>query len=247
MNKLKIFNNQNLGQVRVIEQNGEPYFVLKDVCEVLGLSNTTVVADRLDDDEVTKFNLGGLSGETNIVNESGLYNVILRSDKPQAKQFKKWITSEVLPTIRKHGAYMTADTIEKTLTDPDYLIKLATTLKEEKESREKAERMLEEQKPLVLFAETCITSKDSILIRELAKLASKNGIKIGEKKLYKQLRDWELILKSKNEPSQRAMDMELFEVKKGTYATPYGAQAFATVTVTPKGQIYIIEKLKKSA
>ena len=115
LNELKLFENQEFGQVRVINQNGEPYFVLKDVCEVLGLTNASMIAGRLDDDEVTKFNLGGLSGETNIVNESGLYSVILRSDKPQAKQFKKWITAEVIPSIRKHGAYMTADTIEKDL------------------------------------------------------------------------------------------------------------------------------------
>ena len=105
---------------------------------------------------------------------------------------------------------------------------------------------IEEQKPLVLFAETCIASNDSILVRELAKLASKNGITIGEKKLYKKLREWDLILKTKNEPSQRAMEMKLFEVKKGTYMTPYGAQPFDTARVTPKGQVYIIEKLRKS-
>lgn len=247
MNQLKVFNNENLGQVRVVDQNGEPYFVLKDVCEVLGIQNTTDVSKRLDEDEVTRFNLGGLSGETNIVNESGLYNVILRSDKPQAKQFKKWITAEVLPSIRKTGAYMTADTIEKTLTDPDYLIRLATTLKEEMQRRIVAENQIEEQKPLILFAEACIASNDSILVRELAKLASKNGIVIGEKKLYKKLREWDLILKTKNEPSQRGMDMYLFEVKKGTYTTPYGSEPFATLKVTPKGQVYIIEKLRKLA
>ena len=250
MNELKQFVYDDILPVRVIDQDGEPYFVLKDVCDVLDISQPTRVAERLDEDEVSLAHVTdslGREQQTYIVNESGLYNVILRSDKPQAKQFKKWITAEVLPTIRKHGAYMTADTIEKTLTDPDYLIRLATTLKEERDKRIAAEKQIEEQKPLVLFAETCIASNDSILVRELAKLASKNGITIGEKKLYQKLREWDLILKTKNEPSQRAMEMKLFEVKKGSYTTPYGSEPFTTVKVTPKGQIYIIEKLKKSA
>ncbi|GFI60898.1 hypothetical protein IMSAG049_00047 [Clostridiales bacterium] len=106
MNELQIFT-YNGNEVRTVQHNGETWWVLKDVCEVLGIKNTTDVTKRLDNDEVTRFNLGSLSGETNIVNESGLYNVILRSDKPEAKPFRKWVTSEVLPSIRKHGAYMT--------------------------------------------------------------------------------------------------------------------------------------------
>lgn len=101
MRNLQIFN-YNGNEIRTIEKDGEPWWVLKDVCSVLGLKNPTVIADRLEEDEVTKFNLGGLSGETNIINESGIYNVILRSDKPEAKPFRKWVTSEVLPSIRKH-------------------------------------------------------------------------------------------------------------------------------------------------
>lgn len=105
MNELKIFHYQDK-QIRTVEKDGEPWWVLKDVCEVLEISNPTVTASRLDSDEVTKFDLGGLSGVTNIINESGLYNVILRSDKPQAKPFRKWVTNEVLPSIRKTGGYM---------------------------------------------------------------------------------------------------------------------------------------------
>lgn len=102
LSELQIFNYEDK-EVRTVQKDGESWWVLKDVCEILGLSNPTIVASRLDTDEVTKFNLGGLSGESNIINESGLYNVILRSDKPEAKKFKKWVTSEVLPSIRKHG------------------------------------------------------------------------------------------------------------------------------------------------
>ena len=109
MNDLQIFN-YNGNEVRTIQKDGEPWWVLKDVCGVLGLKNPTMIAERLEDDEVTKFNLGGLSGETNIINESGLYNVILRSDKPEAKPFRKWVTSEVLPSIRKTGGYQVPKT-----------------------------------------------------------------------------------------------------------------------------------------
>ena len=138
MNDMQIFHYDD-NEVRTVLQDGEPWFVLKDVCEVLGISNATVVASRLDTDEVTKFNLGGLSGETNIINESGLYNVILRSDKPQAKPFRKWVTSEVLPSIRKHGAYMTPEILEAAILSPDYLLRVVTALKEETDKRKALE------------------------------------------------------------------------------------------------------------
>lgn len=104
MNGLRVFDYKEM-EVRTVEKNGEYWWVLKDVCDVLGLTNATMIADRLDEDEVTKFNLGSRSGISNIINESGLYNVILRSDKPEAKPFKKWVTSEVLPSIRRTGTY----------------------------------------------------------------------------------------------------------------------------------------------
>ena len=130
MNELNIFT-YNGNEVRTVQHNGETWWVLKDVCIILSLKNPTMIAERLEDDEVAKFNLGGLSGETNIINESGLYNVILRSDKPEAKPFRKWVTSEVLPAIRKHGAYMTPETLEQAILNPDTIIKIVTALKEE--------------------------------------------------------------------------------------------------------------------
>ena len=138
MNNLQIFN-YNGNEVRTVQKDGEPWWVLKDVCGVLGLKNPTMIAERLEDDEVTKFNLGGLSGETNIINESGLYNVILRSDKPEAKPFRKWVTSEVLPSIRKHGAYMTPETLEQAILNPDTMIKLCTALKNEQDKNKELE------------------------------------------------------------------------------------------------------------
>ena len=137
MNELQVFNF-NDKQVRVEERNNETWFCLKDVCDILDIKNATDVVNRLDEEERTRFNLGR-QGEANFINESGLYTVVLRSDKPQAKPFRKWVTSEVLPTIRKHGAYMTEQTLEQALTSPDFLIKLATELKEEQEKRKELE------------------------------------------------------------------------------------------------------------
>lgn len=129
MQELKIFENEQFGKVRTLQIEKEPYFVAIDVCNILGLTNPTVAISRLDEDEVTKFNLGGLSGETNIVNEYGLYNLILASRKPQAKAFKRWITHEVIPSIRKHGLYAT----DELLDNPDFLIEAITKPKEERE------------------------------------------------------------------------------------------------------------------
>ena len=140
MNELKIFRYQN-NEVRTIEQNGEPWFVLKDVCGILGIRNTADTYNRLDDDEKGVGQIDTLVGmqRVNIVNESGLYNVILRSDKPEAKPFRKWVTSEVLPTIRKHGAYMTPETLEAAIMNPDIMIRLCTALKNEQEKRKALE------------------------------------------------------------------------------------------------------------
>lgn len=137
MNNLQIFDFNN-HEVRTQILNDEIWFCLKDVCDILEISNPTMAASRLDNDERTKFDLGR-QGETNFINESGLYTVILRSDKSQAKIFRKWVTSEVLPSIRKHGAYMTERTLEQALTNPDFLIKLAPELKEEQEKRKALE------------------------------------------------------------------------------------------------------------
>lgn len=131
MNDLQIFKYQD-SEVRTVEMNGEPWFVLKDVCGVLGMSNPTAVAERLEDDERAKSDLGR-QGAGWIINESGLYNVILRSDKPEAKPFRKWVTAEVLPTIRKHGAYMTPETLQAAILNPDTMIQLCQQLKAEQD------------------------------------------------------------------------------------------------------------------
>lgn len=132
MNNMTVFKNEEFGEVRVIEMNGEPWFVAKDVCTILEHSNPTMAIQALDEDERAKLYLGR-QGEANCINESGVYTLIIRSNKPEAKRFRKWVTSEVLPSIHKHGAYMTPEKIEEVLLNPDTIIKIATALKEEQE------------------------------------------------------------------------------------------------------------------
>lgn len=253
MNELKIFQNSEFGEIRTITKNNEPWFVAIDVCNALDLKNPTVSVGRLDEDEVTKFNLGGLSGESNIVSEYGLYNLILASRKKEAKKFKRWITHEVIPTIRKHGAYMSSEVIEKTLSDPDYLIRLATNLKEEKAKRALAEAQIERDKPKVLFADTVSASNKSCLVGELAKLISQEAIrrgeidkKIGQNNLFAWMRSSGYLCKSgerKNQPLQQYVEQGLFELKKGSYVDSNGVNVLTTTTkVTGKGIIYFINK-----
>lgn len=137
MSNLQIFHYQS-NEIRTIQKDRETWFVLKDVCGVLGMSNPTVVAERLEDDERAKSDLGR-QGVGWIINESGLYNVILRSDKPEAKPFRKWVTSEVLPSIREHGAYMTPETLQAAISNPDYLLQVVTALKNETDKRKALE------------------------------------------------------------------------------------------------------------
>lgn len=253
MQELQIFKNNEFGEIRTVTKNNEPWFVAIDVCNALDLKNPTVSVGRLDEDEVTKFNLGGLSGESNIVSEYGLYNLILASRKKEAKKFKRWITHDVIPTIRKHGAYMSSEVIEKTLSDPDYLIRLATNLKEEKAKRALAEAQIEKDKPKVLFADTVSASNQSCLIGELAKLISQEAIrrgeiskKIGQNNLFAWMRSNGYLCKSgerKNQPMQQYVEQGLFELKKGTYVDGNGVNVLTTTTkVTGKGIIYFINK-----
>lgn len=252
MNELQIFKNSEFGEIRTVTKNNEPWFVAIDVCNALELSNPTVVVGRLDEDERTKFNLGR-QGMTNIVSEYGLYNLILASRKKEAKKFKRWITHEVIPTIRKHGAYMTSEVIEKTLSDPDYLIRLATNLKEEKAKRALAEAQIERDKPKVLFADTVSSSNKSCLVGELAKLISQEAIrrgeidkKIGQNNLFAWMRSSGYLCKSgerKNQPLQQYVEQGLFELKKGSYVDSNGSNITTTTTkVTGKGQIYFVNK-----
>ena len=242
MNNLQTFNFNNQ-PVRTVQLNNQPYWVLKDVCDVLELSNPTVVANRLEDDEVTKFNLGGLSGETNIITESGLYAVILRSDKPNAKEFRKWVTSEVLPAIRKTGVYLTDEKAYDITHNPQ---SLADLLLQAGEQLKQKEIIIQEMEPKALFADAVAASNSNILIGDLAKLIKQNGHDIGQKRLFDWLRDNGYLIKygsSRNMPTQLAMNLGLFKVKESTFSNPDGSVRITRTTkVTGKGQQYFINK-----
>ncbi len=244
MNQLtKMFDGQ---QLRIIEQNNEPWFVAKDVCRILEINNSRQALTRLDSDEKAGVTLndGSQNRHMQAVNEFGLYNLVLSSRKPEAKQFKRWITHEVIPSIRKHGAYMTPETIEQVLTDPDTIIRLATNLKDERLKRERAERVLQQQKPKVVFAESCLASQDSVLVKDVAKLASNQGVKIGQNRLYNKLRDWGYIQKRNTQPTQRAIEAGYFEILQRNIQTPDGSKLTRTTKVTTKGQLQILNRLK---
>lgn len=257
MKELKIFDNKEFGQIRtIIDENSEPWFVGRDIAEILEYRNGSRDINRHVDELDRKKEMvhdGNQLKETILINESGLYSLIFSSKMKKAKEFKRWVTSEVLPAIRKHGAYMTDGVIERTLTDPDYLIMLATNLKEEKAKRALAEAQNEKNKPKVLFADTVSASSRSCLMGELAKMISQEAIrqgrineKIGQNKLFSWMRNNGYLCKSgerKNQPLQQYVEQGLFEMKKGSYVDSKGANVITTTTkVTGKGQIYFINK-----
>ena len=245
MSNIQIFNYNSV-EVRTIQNDGEPWFVLKDVCNVLHIGNSRDVVARLDQDEKGVGQIETLGGkqEMTIINESGLYNVILRSDKPEAKPFRKWVTSEVLPTIRRHGMYATPDTVEKMLADPDTTIKLLETIKQERAARLALEAKAEADKPKVLFADAVSASHTSILVGDLAKLLRQNGVEIGQNRLFRFLREKGYLCshgERYNLPTQRSMDRGWFQVKETTINQPNGSVRITrTVKVTGKGQQYFI-------
>lgn len=222
MNNLQTFNYESK-EIRTFFIESIPYWVAKDVCDILNLTNITESLKRVDLDDLTSFKLnsGGQSRDMKLINESGLYTLILLSNKPEAKKFKKWITSEVLPSIRKTGQY----NIE---TDPNRFLAQAVQL---------ANKMLEEQRPLVEFAQSVRESKNGILIRNLAKNLSPAT---GEKRLYEWLRQNRIIMPDKTEPYQQFIDSGYFEMKEHVYEDKDGGKHITfTPLVTGKGQIYI--------
>lgn len=249
MTDLQIFKNPEFGAIRTIEKDGEPWFVGKDVAAALGYERPTkAILDHVDDedkDEVPIQDSIGRSQNTPIINESGLYSLVLSSKLPTAKKFKRWITSEVIPSIRKHGAYMTPDKLEEVLLKPDTLIQLAQNLKAEQEKRRALEAKVETDKPKVLFADSVEAAKTSILIGELAKLLKQNGINIGQNRLFQWLRQNGYLIRRQgsdyNMPTQRAMEMGLFEIKETTITHSDGhIHVSKTPKVTGKGQVYFV-------
>ena len=245
-NEIKIFENEEFGSVRTMEINGIPYFVGKDVAEILGYADTFGALKKHVDEE-DKQNCQNSSFESprglTIINESGLYSLILSSKLPNAKKFKHWVTAEVLPAIRKTGSYYIQSKPDSyTIEDP---AARARRWAEEYEEKKALEAKIEEQKPLVEYAEHIQASKDVIDMKSMAKLASKNGIKIGRNKLFSFLRDRK-ILDSENIPYANYMDKEWFQVVESPYTFNNGdVKIIRTTLVSPKGQIGIIRQLKK--
>lgn len=252
-NEIEIFKNEEFGEIRTLLINDEPWFVGKDVTEILGYSNPSkALSDHVDEeDKLNNKSLSSLGQRGGwIINESGLYSLMLSSKLPNAKKFKRWITSEVLPSIRKHGAYMTNETLEEALTSPDFLIKLATELKKEKEQRQALEKEQKKNAPKVLFADAVSGSNTSILIGDFAKILKQNGVKIGQNKLFSWLRENNYLIKrrgsSYNMPTQKSMDLGLFEIKENTITKSDGDTLITmTAKLTGKGQTYFMNKFIK--
>lgn len=246
MNELKNFTFEDQ-QIRVLTIEGEPWFVGKDVAEVLGYSNSRkAIADHVDSEDkgVTKcYTLGGTQ-QTTIINESGLYSLILSSKLPDAKKFKRWVTSEVLPTIRKHGAYMTDAKAAAIVTDKG---SLADLLQQAAEQLKRKDIQIEQMKPKALFADAVSTSDTPILVGELAKILHQNGVSMGQNRMFRWLRDNGYLISKKgtsyNMPTQRAMELGLFKIKENAITHSDG---HVTITKTPKvtgkGQVYFVNK-----
>lgn len=250
MNNISTFNNPAFGSVRAVSVNDEPYFVGKDVAEILGYGNPRdALSKHVDsDDKNTVAFRDGTSGnpKMTIINESGLYSLILSSKLPKAKEFKRWVTAEVLPAIRKTGGYVndTAQFVESYFGQLEPNQKHALTMMFDESKRMSAQ--LKEQAPKVLFANAVETAHNSILIGDLVKIIRQNGVDIGQKRLFDWMRQNGYLIKggqSKNMPTQKAMDMNLFEVKESTVNNPDGSVRITRTTkVTGKGQTYFVKK-----
>ena len=274
MNVLNICQNGEFSKVRIFEIENEVWFIGKDICNYFGDTNHNRTLARVDATDKRYIEIEDALGRKQkaiAVNESGMYSILFTMQPQKAnndgvadaypievqeridklKRFKHWVTSEVLPSIRKHGAYMTENTLEQALTNPDFLIQLATKLKEEQEARKKLEEQAERDKPKVIFADAVASSETSILIGDLAKLLRQNGINTGQKRLFSQLREQGYLIKSgasKNIPTQRSMEMGLFEIKEGSYVDGNGCNITTKTTkVTGKGQQYFINKFLSGA
>ena len=247
MNEIQIFSNPDFGEVRTIEENGAVLFCGSDVAKALGYTNPSkALSDHCKG--VTKRYTPTKSGtpEMSFIPESDLYRLVFSSKLPTAEKFTDWVTSEVLPTIRRHGMYATPDTVEKMLADPDTTIKLLETIKQERAARQALEVKAEADKPKVLFAEAVSASHTSILIGDLAKILKQNGMDIGQNRLFQRLRDEGYLIRDgerRNMPKQRYMDSGLFQIKETTINNPDGSiRVTRTVKVTGKGQQYFINR-----
>ena len=244
MNELQIFENPEFGAVRTVELNGEPWLVGKDVAQALGYSNTRdALAKRVDPEDKGVANCDTLGGSqaVTIINESGLYSLVLSSKLPTARKFRHWVTSEVLPSIRRHGLYAA----DELLNNPDLMIQAMEALKSERAKNQQLTEKVRQDAPKVLFAESVEASNHSILIFDLAKILRQNGVQIGGNRLFEWMRGNSYLIKRKgsdwNMPTQRSMEMGLFEIKESSHIHSDGHVSITkTPKVTGKGQTYFI-------
>ena len=240
--EIQIFESPEFGQIRTVKgEKGEPWFCLADVCKVLGLKQRHV-RERLDDGVVSTDPIADSLGRlqmANFVNEDGLYDVILDSRKPSARAFRKWITSEVLPQIRKTGGYipLNAEDDEKTI--------MAKALEIMNRTLAQKDELIEAQKPKVAFANAVTTGDGCILISEMAKLLTRNGYVTGRTRFFRWLRENGYIFKKSTEPIQKWVEMGIFATSVTMIHTNHGAEERVTTKVTGKGQEYFLSKLRK--
>ncbi|WP_423360700.1 phage antirepressor, partial [Melissococcus plutonius] len=254
MNGSQIFNFEK-NKVRTTEINGEPYFVGKDIAKILGYANIhDALTNHVDNDDRGVANYDTLGGKQTmtVINESGLYSLIFgaakqgknKQVKAKAQKFKHWVTNEVLPSIRKNGAYMTDEKAYDVVTNPN---SLADLLQQASDQLKQKDLVIQELKPKALFADSVSASHTSILVGELAKLLKQNGLDMGQNKLFAWLRDHGYLIRRKgtdyNMPTQRAMEMELFEIKETSINRSNGTVSISkTPKVTGKGQVYFVNK-----
>lgn len=257
MNEMKVFTSSEFGTVRTVTIEGEPWFVGKDVAGILGYGNTRdAILSHVDEEdrrviqksENATFEIPnrGMS----LVNESGLYSLILGSKLESAKRFKHWVTSEVLPSIRKHSAYLTPEKVEEFLLNPDTIIRLATDLKNEREARIAAETKIREQAPKVAFAEAVEKTKENIHVAEMARALSKKGFVISQNRLFSILRDRKILMSGRypgerNLPYQKYIDDGYFVVQENCFYNRYSGEEELSYTplITPRGQIWVANNI----
>ena len=246
MNEMQIFKNDRFGQVRIITENDKTLFCAFDVASALGYAKPRNAVSAHCKGALKRGVLtnGGMQDMT-FIPEGDIYRLVVRSNLPAAEQFESWIFDEVLPSIRKHGAYATPATIDNIINDPDFGIRLLQELKSERDKSAQLTAKIEADKPKVEFAEALETSTNSITVKQLSVLLAQRGCDTGEKRLFNEMREDGFLLTHGNyynEPAQRYMDMKLFEVKTGTYTTAYGDTRNTRQTlITPKGLQYLMD------
>lgn len=251
MNDLQVFKNTEFGEIRTMTIDNEPWFVGKDVASILGYAKerNAILAHVDNEDKRVAPIQGDLGGtqEMTIINESGLYSLILSSKLPKAKEFKRWVTSEVLPAIRKHGVYA----VNEVLNNPDMLIAALTELKTERAKRAELEAENIKMKPHAILGKAITTANTSILIGDFAKILRQNGVNIGAKRLFQWLREHGYLIRRKgsdwNMPTQKSMELKLFEIKESVHIDGNGCNIIArTPKITGRGQSYFVNKFLES-